>query len=356
MSTTDLVEGLVARRRDIARLEADCARRVAELIRRNAHEDLGYLSPLSLLVHRLRVSVGAARGMIRIATAGEHMPHVRAAFEAGEIDLPRVRLLASAREANPGLFSRHERVLVDSVGALSMADASRAVGYWEQQADVAAAEANAQHQRDRRYLCVSPTLAGMVRIDGQLDPEGGQMLLNALASVTDPEQLDPDDHRSPRQRRADAIVGICRDHLASADTPISGGRRPQIVVTASLDALEGRAKAPCELEDTGVISPETARRIACDADVTRVITNQAGMPLDVGRTRRVVTGKIREALNLRDRGCVIDACLSRARYCDAHHVVHWADGGETSLTNMVLLCARHHTLLHEGKIRLPMRD
>jgi hypothetical protein len=77
------------------------------------------------------------------------------------------------------------------------------------------------------------------------------------------------------------------------------------------------------------------------------------MPLDVGRTTRVIPRSIRRALNIRDKGCVIPGCQSRPRYCDAHHVVHWLFGGDTRLGNLCLLCARHHTLVHEGSVTLP---
>jgi hypothetical protein len=327
---------------------------VAELVAAKAHLDLGYLAPLSLIVDRLGVSVGTARRLIALARSLDDMPLVGAAFDAGEIDEPRVRLLAAAREANPALFAEFEQTLVDSLAGLEMRDFARAVDLWRQNADLEAAEADAAHLRDRRYLNVSPILDGLVRVDGQLDSEAGQILLTALRSITDPEQLDPTDTRSPAQRRADALTSICRDHLADGDSPISGGFRPQVTVTASFETLLGLCGgAGCELEDTGIVTPETALRILCDAAVTRVITGPESMPLDVGRTTRVIPSSLRTALNIRDQGCVIPGCQTRPRYCDAHHIIHWIRGGPTALWNLCLLCARHHTLVHEGKVRLP---
>ena len=89
--------------------------------------------------------------------------------------------------------------------------------------------------------------------------------------------------------------------------------------------------------------------------VTRVAPDGSGV-LDVGRATRVVPTGLRAALEARDRGCVIPGCGAPRRWCDAHHVIHWADGGPTSLANLALLCDRHHTLVHEGRVRLPERQ
>jgi hypothetical protein len=124
-----------------------------------------------------------------------------------------------------------------------------------------------------------------------------------------------------------------------------------MVVTVSLDVLQGNAVEPCELGDGTVISAETARRIACDAGVSRVLTQGESEILDVGRSTRVVPAAMRRALALRDKGCTHPECTRPHHWCDAHHVVHWADGGETALKNLVLLCRRHHRLVHEGQER-----
>ena len=355
MFTGDLVELLAERRRDAVAAEADCVRLVGELIRRDAHLDLGYRSLVSLLMDRLGISAGAARGLISLATALESMPHTSAALGFGVLDLPRVRALVAARESNPELFAEHEQALVETIESLPMGDVARALGYWSQQASLEQAEIDAQSVLDRRRLFVS-VVGNMVRLDGCLDPVSGQVVITALASLTDPGNLDPADARSPAQRRADALVDLCRDHLDHGDLPTQRTERPHIVVHVALDALEGRAGRPCELEDTGVITPNQARQLACDARITRVITGPGSQPLDVGRTTRVVPTALRVALMVRDRGCAVDGCRAPRRWCDAHHIIHWADGGETSLDNLRLLCRRHHTQLHQARIQGPRRD
>jgi hypothetical protein len=98
----------------------------------------------------------------------------------------------------------------------------------------------------------------------------------------------------------------------------------------------------------GPICPETARRLACDAGVVRVVTGPDGLPLDVGRVQRTAGAAIRRAVEIRDGHCVFAGCDALPEWCDVHHVVHWAHGGPTSCDNGALLCERHHTACHEG--------
>ena len=189
----------------------------------------------------------------------------------------------------------------------------------------------------------------MVRVDGDLDPETGQTLISALRAVTDAEARTGEgpDLRSPAQRRADALGEVCRQWLGSLTRPIVAGERPHVVVTMDVASLEGRA-GRSELEDVGQITPEAARLLACDANVTRVITDARSEPIDVGRRTKLVSSSLRRAVVVRDRGCRFPGCERPPGWCDAHHVRHWADGGETSLANLLLLCRPHHRAIHRG--------
>jgi hypothetical protein len=351
----DLVGLLAERRRNIAMAEAECLLLVAELLRRRAHEDLGYRSAVALLIDRLGVSAGAARGMVRLAAALEQMPCTLAALEVGSIDLGRARALVATRESAPQTFAEHEAALVDTVAGLPMVDVTRALAYWSQQAatEEATSEAAAVHERRRLFVSV---VGGMVHLDGRLDPVSGEVVITALEAVCDRAHLDPTDTRTPAQRRADALVGLCSDHLDDAGTGVARSERPHVLVHVALDALEGRSGRPCELDQSGVITPAEARMLACDARITRVITGPGSQPLDVGRTTRVVPKGMRLALMVRDGGCAVEGCRAPRRWCDAHHIVHWADGGSTALPNLVLLCRFHHTRVHLGRARLPRRE
>ncbi|HZY27473.1 MAG TPA: DUF222 domain-containing protein, partial [Jiangellaceae bacterium] len=96
----------------------------------------------------------------------------------------------------------------------------------------------------------------------------------------------------------------------------------------------------------GPISAEAVRRIGCHAGISRVITDPASVPLDVGREQRTVTAGQWTALAVRDRGCAFPGCTRPAEWCIAHHITHWADGGPTDLDNLVLLCGYHHRAVH----------
>ncbi len=279
------------------------------------------------------------------------MPSTREALEAGEITSSAVDVLMPAREVDPKAFAQAEDYLVEAATTLSIPDLGRVVGTWRRAAEDARGPEFSEQAHERRRLHVSPTLAGMVRVDGDLDPETGQTVISALRAVCDAEVRSHEDVRTPAQRRADALGEICRQWLDRTDRPLVGTERPHVTVTVDLQTLEARLPTPgsgAELEDVGPISSEAARRLACDASVSRVITRGASEPLDVGRRTQVVPAGIRRAVVVRDRGCRFPGCDRPQGWSDAHHVVHWAHGGDTALSNLVLLCRRHHRLVHHG--------
>jgi hypothetical protein len=325
-------------------LEAERARRTAEVERRGACAEDGYLSVIAWLVHRLGVPASAARSQVRLGRSLQRMPGTRHALLEGEIAVAAALLLADAQVADPEEFARSELMLVDLARRLPVRDLIRAIEHWKMLADPRASE----RRFARRALYVSPTLDGMVRVDGDLDPETGQTLITALGSMVDRSAREGGgtDLRTLSQRRADALGEICRRYLDSSDRPVVAGERPHLLVSVDLQTLQGSG-GRAELEDAGPITPEAARRLACDADLSRVITRGRSEPLEVGRRTPVVPPPLRRAVAARDGGCRFPGCGRPQSWSDAHHVVHWADGGETSLANLVLLCRPHHRMVHE---------
>jgi hypothetical protein len=324
---------------------------LAEIERRGTYAKDGHLSITSWLAGRFRKTWSAASRLVRAARALEQMPATREALESGEITSSAVDLLMPAREVDPQAFAQAEDYLVEAATTLSIPDLSRVVGTWRRAAENARGPEFSEQAYERRRLHVSPSLAGMVRVDGDLDPETGQTVISALRAVCDAEVRCTTDHRTSPQRRADALGEICRRWLDTDDRPLVGGERPHVTVTVDLQTLEGRLPTPgsgAELEDTGPISSEAARRLACDASVSRVITSGPSEPLDVGRRTQVVPAGIRRAVVVRDRGCRFPGCDRPQGWSEAHHVVHWARGGDTAVSNLVLLCRRHHRLVHHG--------
>jgi hypothetical protein len=235
-----------------------------------------------------------------------------------------------------------------------VADLRRALDHWRSTVDQRDAERAEEERFERRNLHVSPTFDGMVRIDGDLDPETGGHVMTAIRSYCDAEAKHGrgSDGRTPAQRRADAFGEICRQWLDRPDRPNVAGERPHLSVTIDLDALRRPVGGQAMLDGGPSVSAETARRLACDASVTRVITRGPSEPLDVGRRTPVVSPAMRRALIVRDGGCAFPDCDRPPAWTDAHHVRHWAQGGETTTANLVLLCRPHHRLVHHGSFRV----
>ena len=190
--------------------------------------------------------------------------------------------------------------------------------------------------------------SGVVRLDGRLDTQTGECVMTALAAVLDADaRTGTADDRVPSQRRADALGEICRQWLDLGGRPRIGGERPHITVTVDLDTLKGRL-GTAELDHLGPVGGSVARQLACDATISRVVLGSRSEPLDVGRRTSVISTAMRRAVVIRDRRCRFPGCDRPHPWCDAHHVVHWADGGVTAVSNLILLCRRHHRLVHDS--------
>jgi hypothetical protein len=331
----------------IERLRAEALRRVAELDRRQAHLVDGHVSCGSWLRNAAGLAASTAREHVRVARALVEMPMVQEAHSAGDVSFSHVRLLATAWAEHPAVFAEHEETLVDAAAKLPVREFRTALEYWRQTAAPEAAHAAAEALHAQRRLHLSSTFEGAGVLDALLDREGTATVKAALWSFLDPAARAADDERTPAQVRADALVELSRFYLDHANVPVTGGERPHLTVLVGLEALEQRAGRLCELGEEGVVTPETALRLACDAAVSRVITKGQCEPLDVGRKTRTVSPAIRKALVLRDGGCRFPGCRRPPRWSDAHHIEHWIDGGPTSLGNLVLLCRYHHRLIHE---------
>ena len=148
-------------------------------------------------------------------------------------------------------------------------------------------------------------------------------------------------------RRADALAWMAERVFEPGDAPALSPERHEIVVHVEADVLADGRAGRCEIEHGTAIAAETARRLCCDAGIVPVVDGPNGEPLSVGRRTRSIPPSVRRALANRDRGCRFPGCPATHRL-HGHHVQHWADGGETSLDNLVLLCPTHHRLVHEG--------
>jgi len=212
-------------------------------------------------------------------------------------------------------------------------DLHRVVAFWREACERERGPQGEQRLREGRRLHASVSFLGMVRVDGELDPETGETLLTALRAVLDaePRSGNTTDERTPAQRRADALGEIYRGWLDLADRPTVAGERPHLTVTVDAEALDNTSGAPSEFDHVGPVGAGVARRLACDVSVMRVVLNGRSEPLDIGRRTKVVPPSMRRAVIVRDRSCRFPGCDRPHTWCDAHHVLHWADGGPTRL-------------------------
>ncbi len=349
LSDAELVLHLDRVERSARAIEADRASSLAEIERRGVHAADGQLSAAAWVARRHGLSQAAAEAQVRVARALGDMPLVAEALSRGEISTAATDALVRARDAAPEAFARVEGSLVESARSLPHRDLRAELERWRLEVDADRAARDEQERFARRRFTAVAASGGMVRTDGELDPENGQYLITALRAKVDAwARGRTEDLRTPAQRRADALGEICREWLDLAERPGLGGERPHVVVTMDLAALQARAGGRASLEDVGPVTAEAARRLACDASVTRVITDARSVPLEVGRTTKVVSSSLRRALAVRDGGCAFPGCERPPGWCDAHLANHWADGGETGLSNLVLLCRPHHRVIHRG--------
>ncbi|WP_139209821.1 HNH endonuclease [Microlunatus flavus] len=311
---------------------------------------------------------GVAREHVRVARALRRMPTVRAAFAEGRLSYSKVRELTRVVDQ------------VDDAQLCVLALTATASQLARTVAGFRAAQSLRMRQEDKRAVSWRTREDGMVELRGLLPAEEGALLVAALeaarerlrapepARETAPETTaasaaEGSTERSqadttPRPRNADALLDVARLYLDAAPEDRSGEDRTLVVVHVAAEQLAedvpaGTSVDPtCHVEGVGRVEPETARRLACHSTLLGAVVDRHGQVLALGRTRRLVSKAQRRALMIRDQGmCQFPGC-HQTRHLDAHHRVAWAAGGRTDLDNLVLLCGRHHTCVHEGGLRL----
>ena len=324
-----------------------------ELDRRQITETSHALSTTQWLRYRCRMTAREASGTLKTARALAHMPAVAEEAVTGAIVTSGVKLLTRARDRHPNDFVDHEPIFADAATYLNARDLRIAVEHWDQQVDFEGALDDVEAEAATRELFFNQSYRGKWDMQGRFGVGEGHVINTALRGYIQGTYIDGDDKRPMPQRLADAQIGIHQfwlDHNTTVET--SGGEKPHITVTVPYEILTGDKQQLPEL-DGYAIDPETLRRWACDAGIVRIITDGDSQPIDVGRRTRTIPPALRRALDLRDGGCVWEGCNAPASWCDAHHIIHWADGGETNLNNCQLLCRKHHTRTHRNETTPP---
>jgi Domain of unknown function (DUF222)/HNH endonuclease len=327
---------------------------------------MGATSTVSLLRDRHRISGGAASRLVKLARvvdADAGSPAAEA-LAAGEVNVEQVQVITDAVAKLPAEHRKTgEEHLVGEAETLGPRELGRlgqrifevvAPEEAEKQAldELERAERRAWHDRGLWLTDIPGT--SQVRVTGRLTQDDAATVRAALGPLCAPRttrrtgnDADPTDVRSPSQRLVDAFVEVCRLASACGQLPDNGGDRPQVVITIDYESLRDQVGAGT-FDDGSHLSPAAARRLACDAGIIPAVLGTPSQVLDLGRQSRLVTGPLRRALVLRDKGCAFPGCDRPPRWTDAHHIVHWSDGGPTDLSNLALLCGYHHRLIHHS--------
>jgi hypothetical protein len=339
----------------IDRLRAEQVRAVGDWDRDRAWLADEATSGASWLAHRADMPVGEAARLVRAARLARKHPQVGDALAAGAITTGKVDELARVERHREELFERDVPVLIDAAVRHPMSEFAVVARRWRHLADDAASTDDPERVYERRFLHASPTFGGTVRIDGELDPDGGAAFLAALDRYAPPDPVD--DHLGPRsleQRRADALVDMARESLAGTRQ----GELPRPVVDVLIDPETYAGLPPSDLDrirsditSIGPVPVDTIRRLMCDATLCALVGTSKQV-LEMGEGIRVPSAAQRRAVIARDGHCQFPGCDRPARWCDVHHVIPVSVGGKTILTNLVLLCRRHHRAVHERRWQL----
>ncbi|RLA27154.1 MAG: hypothetical protein DRR11_18710, partial [Gammaproteobacteria bacterium] len=303
---------------------------------------------------RCGIGMNAAREKVRVAHALKPLARISASFASGELSFSKVRAVTRIADADNEVELLELARYATAAQVEKLVRAYRRVGRLEERE-----RAMAQHaSRELTYYYDDD---GSLVIRARLPADEGAVVLQALNAAMDAQESDAESEDVTAvtfavenrfaQRRADALTTMAETTLRHGPGQLSTGDRYQVVVHVTAETLadddSDDSDGRCELDGGPRLAPDTVRRIACDGSLLHITEDLAGNPLDIGRKTRAVPAAMRRALQARDAGCRFPGCSHR-RFVDAHHIEHWADGGKTSIDNLVLLCRRHHRLVHEG--------
>ncbi len=275
----------------VQQLEVERSRRIANFDDREGHNVLGYPTAIAFLKDKCRMTGGRAKHLVSVARTARRFKSTFLSWKHGQISIDQAHQLFRAAEQMPDKYPDAEPVLLEIVGD-TPEETRQILDYWRHSVDKAGVVITEERQLERRRLDVSRKANGMVSGSFEMTGLAGETLMTAL------------------------------------------------------DALQGWAGGLHETESGHVLAVETIRQLACDASVSRIVFGPNSEVLDVGRKTRVIPTALRRAVIARDRHCTHQGCDRPARWCDVHHKIHWADGGETCLENLRLLCRFHHSLTH----------
>ena len=314
-----------------------------------------------------RMSQGAASGWLSRARLLRHLPALAAAAAEGSVSCEHVdKVQPLVSRVGMDAVRDYDEILAGVSASAGPLETQRAVERIAAHLDPDGKPPDPEADFERRELTLA-RVGSMTYVKGRLDPEAAAVMQTVLDAMMRPPAAD--DTRSPGQRRADALTDLLKGFLSGGGLPTVGGERPQLGILVSPLTLAGltpttpSAVAEDPLAAVGIapepdrpwlawvgeISTELAQRLSCDCDTWRVVLDpSSGLPLNLGRTHRVVPAGLRKAVLARDRTCRWPGCDAPAQWVDIHHLDPWVEGGLTNVDRLLSLCRYHHVKVHEG--------
>ena len=341
-------------------------------------QKLGYGSTGEWLTHLGGLRRGEGRRLVARAHAlTGSLAATREAMATGRVSPEQADVIVRSIDAlpvGPAVRARGQSALLEHAGSLDATELATTGRHLVHVVDPDATDRKLERQLARdergshrtRFLALTFDGAGGVRVKGRGSAEDGAVLKAALLPLTAPSPAvddhdgdlthDPRDHGT---RMWDALVAVAQHGLDTDLPPQTHGAPPRLTLTTTLEALRRNLADSAVTGIAGVagigvtgddteLSASTIRRLACDAELIPAVLGTKGEVLDVGRTHRLVTTAIWTALTIRDQHCAFPGCDRPPLMCHAHHILHWANGGKTSLSNLVLLCGHHHRVIHDS--------
>jgi hypothetical protein len=332
----------------------------------------GFSSCAHWLSWRVGWDPATARERVRVAKALVALPKVEAALAAGTLSYSKAR--AITRVATPTL----EPALLKYAEVCTASQLETICRKYQSVERRARNQGRPAPRAEERWVSAPTTASGMVCVKAMLRPDEAALLMQVIqqaarqcTQVAESPSADASAEpstRQPRFHRADGLMAVIQAYARGT----SPDRSPiELIITAPAETLrepesESEAKAEPDPRGTSIpvvvvagtdtyLSPETTRRLACDCGLVEATVDPAGQPLSVGRKTRVIPAAIKRALLLRDRTCRFPGCDHRL-FLDGHHLRHWADGGETKIENLALLCSLHHSYVHERGYQIIQRE
>ncbi|MFJ8963078.1 DUF222 domain-containing protein [Lentzea sp. NPDC102401] len=360
-SPLELLDELKRKVRALHQLQFQVLEIIGALDQQGAAETLGYKDLIEVFKHALRWDPKVSRRKIKQAQAlcptitptgsqiAPALPGVAAAMAEGELSEDHVEVLAEAMAGLPSVAEEHV------VGYALQHEPRSAKAFCKELAyrlDQDGPEPKEPEPVQQKNSLRRQWRAGRYLLSADLDAETGAKLDALIDPLAKPE---PHDLRFASERDGDALCEVVDLALRASGNRIHGGERVQLTVTVDFDKL--RKGIGGALLDNGDHLPmNQVRKVACDAGVIPVLLGSRSQVYDVGRRTRTINAGLRRVLVARDKGCAFPGCTRPPTHCEAHHIRHWSEGGETNAANLTLLCRRHHDLAHQSEWQVQMLD